>query len=156
MTAADLLRLNFEEVRRRSLKVWSAIPPGHLGFRVDPHCMSLIEQVRHVLEDDFNYAEMLRSGGELPPGPTPWEGRALGTVDEELQFAAPFRRAFLELVANFSERDLKERTVNRPSRGYERTFGDFLLRIAYHEAVHTGQLLRDLRRAGDARPNIWD
>ena len=99
---------------------------------------------------------MLRSGGDLPPGPTPWDGRALGSVEDEVRFAAPYRQAFLDLVAGFSERDLAERTVSRPSRGYVRTFGDFLLRIAYHEAVHTGQLLRDLRHAGCPRPNIWD
>jgi hypothetical protein len=156
MTSAALLRLNFDEDRRRSRKAWTAIPAGLLDFRGDPQCMSLIEQVRHVLEDDFNYAEMLRSGGDLPPGPNPWHGRALGSVDDEVRFAAPFRQSFLDLVASFSERDLVERTVSRPSRGYVRSFGDFLLRIAYHEAVHTGQLLRDLRRAGCPRPDLWD
>lgn len=156
MTAGQLLKLNFDEVRRRSIKVWRGIPPERLAFKVDPACMSLAEQVRHVLEDDFNYAVMLRTGGDLPAGPTPWDGRALGTVDDEIQFAAPFRRELLDLVASFSERDLVERTVNRPSRGYVRTFGDFCLRIAYHEAVHTGQLLRDLRIAGCNRPDVWD
>jgi hypothetical protein len=72
MTTAQLLKLNFDEVRRRSIKVWRAIPPDHYGLRVDPQCMSLIEQVRHVLEDDFNYAEMLRVGGDPVPEVTPW------------------------------------------------------------------------------------
>jgi hypothetical protein len=156
MTTAQLLKLNFDEVRRRSIKVWRAIPPEHYGFRVDPQCMSLIEQVRHVLEDDFNYAEMLRLGGDPVPEVTPWSGRPLGTVDDELRFAEPHRRRFLEQVATYSEQDLGERTVSRPSRGYVRTFGDFLQRIAYHEAVHTGQLLRDLRIAGCPRPDVWD
>lgn len=81
MTTAQLLKLNFDEVRRRSLKVWRAIPPEHYSFRVDPQCMSLIEQVRHVLEDDFNYAEMLRVGGDPRAGgdavvrPPAWNGR---------------------------------------------------------------------------------
>jgi hypothetical protein len=30
------------------------------------------------------------------------------------------------------------------------------LRMAYHEAVHTGQLLAYLRAMGIPRPNIWD
>lgn len=68
----------------------------------------------------------------------------------------PHRRRFLDQLATYSERDLGERTVSRPSRGYVRPFGDFLLRIAYHEAVHAGQLLRDLRIAGCQRPDIWD
>jgi hypothetical protein len=38
MTAGRLLTLNFEEVRRRSIKVWRAIPPERLAFKVDPEC----------------------------------------------------------------------------------------------------------------------
>jgi uncharacterized damage-inducible protein DinB len=34
--------------------------------------------------------------------------------------------------------------------------GDYLNRIAYHESVHTGQLLDYLRTIGIERPQIWD
>jgi hypothetical protein len=91
MTAGQLLRLNFEEVRRRSIKVWRAIPPERLAFKVDPECMSLAEQVRHVLENDFNYAVMLRTGGDLPADPTPWDKRALGTLLRDLRIAGCVR-----------------------------------------------------------------
>ena len=37
-----------------------------------------------------------------------------------------------------------------------RTIGDFVLRMAYHELVHTGQLLSYLRRMNVPRPEIWD
>lgn len=40
--------------------------------------------------------------------------------------------------------------------GYIRDLGDMLLRIAYHESVHTGQLLDYLRTAGVPRINVWD
>lgn len=30
------------------------------------------------------------------------------------------------------------------------------MRIAYHEAVHTGQLLNYMRNMGVERPDIWD
>jgi len=46
-------------------------------------------------------------------------------VDEELRFAEPHRRLFLD-------------------------------QVAYHEAVHTGQLLRQLRIARCPRPDVWD
>lgn len=34
--------------------------------------------------------------------------------------------------------------------------GDYLNRIAYHESVHTGQILSYLRTIGIDRPQIWD
>ncbi|MCZ6703275.1 MAG: hypothetical protein O6940_09575 [Ignavibacteria bacterium] len=34
--------------------------------------------------------------------------------------------------------------------------GDYLNRIAYHESVHTGQMLSYLRTLGIERPQIWD
>ncbi|MBM7542797.1 putative damage-inducible protein DinB [Amphibacillus cookii] len=34
--------------------------------------------------------------------------------------------------------------------------GDMLLHVAYHEAVHTGQLLDYLRTADIPRGHIWD
>ncbi len=40
--------------------------------------------------------------------------------------------------------------------GYIRELGDMLLRVAYHESVHTGQLLDYLRTAKVKRPIIWD
>ncbi|MED2149537.1 DinB family protein, partial [Bacillus thuringiensis] len=40
--------------------------------------------------------------------------------------------------------------------GYTRNLGDMLMRMAYHEAVHTGQLLRDMRALGLKRPHLWD
>lgn len=46
--------------------------------------------------------------------------------------------------------------IDRSDVGYRRLLGDMLLRVAYHEAVHAGQLLDYLRTACVERPNIWD
>jgi len=47
MNAKELLILNFEEVRRRSIKVWKAISEDSLFWRPDPAAMRCIEMVRH-------------------------------------------------------------------------------------------------------------
>ncbi|KGX84977.1 hypothetical protein N784_11420 [Pontibacillus litoralis JSM 072002] len=39
---------------------------------------------------------------------------------------------------------------------YIKKLGDMLLRVAYHESVHTGQLLDYMSTMRVARPNIWD
>jgi hypothetical protein len=51
---------------------------------------------------------------------------------------------------------LINKKVDRSDVGYIRTFGDFILRIGYHEAVHAGQLLGYLRMMNAPRPVIWD
>jgi uncharacterized damage-inducible protein DinB len=80
----------------------------------------------------------------------------LVSVEKELEFAKPFRKEFLNTIRLFNEEDLLNIEINRSDVGYVRKLGDMLLRIAYHESVHTGQLLDYLRTAGVPRPKIWD
>ncbi len=49
MNANDLIILNFEEVRRRSIKVWKAIPQQKLNWKPDENALSCAEMIRHVL-----------------------------------------------------------------------------------------------------------
>jgi hypothetical protein len=54
-----------------------------------------------------------------------------------------------------SDDDLTTVAIDRSDVGYVRKAGDFILRIAYHEAVHAGQMLQYLRMAGGGRPTVW-
>ena len=156
MTAAQLLVWNLEEVRRRSLKVWNAIPADRLAWKPDASAMTCIEMVRHVLEGEYLYLGMLKTGASPASEESPFTGRPYTTVNSELDVAAPSRRELVEFVAVLSDADVQNRKVDRSDKGYVRAAGDFILRMAYHEAVHTGQLLGYLRSIGAARPNIWD
>jgi uncharacterized damage-inducible protein DinB len=156
MKAADILALNLEEVRRRSVKVWLAIPADRLLWRPDEGAMSCVEMVRHVLEGEHLYTLMLRSGGSVPSEESPFAARTYTSVADELAFAEPYRRETLELVRSYSAEELSTRKVDRSDVGYVRTAGDFILRMAYHESVHAGQLLGYLRVMGAPRPNVWD
>src|ERR1041384_4272508 len=102
MTTTDLLVLNLDEIRRRSLKIWAGIPADRLRWKPDAGAMSCIELVRHVLEGEFLYASMLREGGSLASDETPFTSRPFVNIDDEIAFAAPFRHQFLELVKSFS------------------------------------------------------
>lgn len=77
------------------------------------------------------------------------------TVEDELIIAVPFRNQFIETIS-FSDEDLKIIKIDRSDVGYIRDLGDMLLRIAYHESIHTGQLLDYLRSAKVTIPDIWD
>lgn len=156
MNSIDLILLNFNEVRRRSRKVWTSIPQEKLNWKPDDEAMTCLEMIRHVLESEHYYHLAIQNRGSLEVFNSPFENRPFSTVDAELEFAEPFRNQFIETIQTFSEEDLSSITIDRSDSGYIRSLGDMLLRVAYHESIHTGQLLDYLRTAGIPRVNIWD
>ena len=155
MNSTELLALNLEEVRRRSLKVWSGIPLDRIHWKPDAQAMTCIEIVRHVLEGEFLYTSMLKAGGSVDCK-SPFTSRPYTDVESEVAFSTPYRRSLLDLLRSYTPDELSAKTVDRSDQGYIRTVGDFILRMAYHESVHTGQLLSYLRNMNAARPDIWD
>lgn len=156
MNAKELLILNFEEVRRRSIKVWKGIAEENLFWKPDPGAMSCIEMIRHVLESENIFHHIVLHRGILGDYSSPLTGNPLTTVDEELRNAQPYREKFLKMVHGFSQKELEEVYITRTEKKQHRKLGDYLLRIAYHESIHTGQLLDYLRTLHAPRAVIWD
>ncbi|MBT2738921.1 DinB family protein [Bacillus sp. ISL-7] len=156
MKSIDLIILNFNEVRRRSIKVWTSIPEEKLHWKPDDEAMNCLEMIRHVLESEHYYDLAIRNRGSLSVFDSPFENQPFTSVNAELEFAEPYRKQFIETIKSFSEGDLENIKIDRSESGYIRDLGDMLLRVAYHESVHTGQLLDYLRTAGVPRIRIWD
>lgn len=156
MKSIDLIILNFEEVRRRSIKLWLSIPEQYLSWKPDDKALSCLGMIRHVLDGEHYYHLAIKNRGSLPEYESPFDSKPLISVRNELETAAPLRQAFLETVKSFTEADLENIRIDRSDVGYIRSLGDMLMRIAYHESVHTGQLLDYLRTAGADRVSIWD
>jgi uncharacterized damage-inducible protein DinB len=146
MTPADLLILNFEEIRRRSIKIWEAISPDCYSWRPDVGAMSLQEMVRHVLESEHLYHIIMERKGVIGDYVSPWANRRFDTIRNEIEFAKGFRVEFLSAIQGFRQNDFD----------FKSNLGKYLLKAAYHEAVHTGQFLAYLRILGVHRPAIWD
>jgi uncharacterized damage-inducible protein DinB len=156
MKSIDLIILNFNEVRRRSIKVWTSIPEEKLHWKPDDKAMNCLEMIRHVLESEHYYDLAIRNRGSLSVFDSPFENQPFTSVNAELEFAEPYRKQFIDTIKSFSEGDLENIKIDRSESGYIRDLGDMLLRVAYHESVHTGQLLDYLRTAGVPRIRIWD
>lgn len=156
MNAIDLIILNSNEVRRRSIKLWKSIPQEKLQWRPDDEAMSCIEMIRHVLESEHYYHLAILNKGSIAEFDSPFEKQPYTTVEAELLLAEPFRNEFIKTVQAFSNEDLSNIQIDRSDVGYIRDLGDMLLRVAYHESVHTGQLLDYLRTAKVPIPTIWD
>ena len=152
--AAQLLTLNLIEVRRRSLIVWQAIPNERLGWRCDIEAMSLGESIRHVWVSTGNYMAILKARKSVE-AITPNSEMPIESVQQEIKFAEQIFDEFLVFIEKLDVVDLID-PIDRSDIGYTRQMGDFVLRIAYHEAVHAGQLLQSMRTADITRPDIWD
>ncbi|MGM0875334.1 MAG: DinB family protein [Bacillota bacterium] len=111
---------------------------------------------KHVLESEYYYHLAVKNRGSISIFFSPFESRELKSVQDELDFAEEFRNDFINTIQRFNEDDLINNNMDRSDFGFNRNLGDMLLRIAYHELVHTGQILDYLRIAGIRRLNIWD
>jgi uncharacterized damage-inducible protein DinB len=156
MTATELLILNFEEIRRRSLKLWAALSPEHYFWKPDTEAMSCIEMIRHILEGEHLFHKIVENRGNLGDYVSPWKDRSYTTIQDEIDFAATYREKFLEAIKNIKSEELQNIEIIRSEKNQRRKLGDYLQRIAYHEAVHTGQLLSYFRTIAIDRPLIWD
>lgn len=156
MITSELLILNFAEIRRRSINLWEAIPPDLYSWRPDKDALTSLEMVRHVLESEHLYHIIMNRKGMIGDYESPWNGRPYSTIGDEIEFAKPFREDFMSAVRDFSSIELMTVVINRQDLGQKGTLGKYLLKVAYHEAVHAGQFLSYLRTLGVDRPLIWD
>jgi len=65
MTQTELLLINFEEARRRSLILWNALPEEHYLWKPDDDAMHALEMVRHVLGTDEWFRHILLNNGDV-------------------------------------------------------------------------------------------
>jgi uncharacterized damage-inducible protein DinB len=156
MNTKELILYNFSEVRRRSIKVWKSIPDDALHWKPDAGAMTCLQMVRHVLQGENEYHHIILQQGSTHEFISPIAHRPYTNVEDELACAQPYREKFLRMIHSFTLKDLDEMDIIRPEKKQHRKLGDYLLRVAYHEAVHTGQLLSYLRTLELERPCIWD
>ncbi len=156
MTQIELILLNFNEIRRRSTKLWNGITPEFYFWQPDANAMTCLEMVRHVLEGEQLFHIIIKNRGNIGDYISPWKDREYSNLQDELDFAETFRNLFFETIKSFSSDELDSIEIVRSEKGQRKKLGDYLLRIAYHESVHAGQMLSYLRTLGLDRPLIWD
>ena len=156
MNSIEIILLNFSEIRRRSIKLWSGIPNEYLNWKPDENAFTVIEMIRHVLEGEHLFHKIIENRGNLGNYQSPWKGLKYSELRNELEFSEKYRAEFLIMISGLKESDLENVRIERKEVGQSKKLGDYLNRIAYHESVHTGQILSYLRTIGIDRPQIWD
>lgn len=155
MNQSELIIFNLTEIRRRSIQLWRGLPEEYYNWKPDRTAMSASEMIRHVLEADYGW-NIIINQGDMTNYKTPWGDRPFINLEDELEFAAPYRKTFLERIQHFSDKELNETHIVHPGNGDKKQLANYLLRIGYHESVHAGQFLSYLRAMKIDRPNIWD
>lgn len=86
MNANDIIIFNFEEVRRRSIKVWKAILEQMLNWKPDEDALTCAEMIRHLLEGEFLYHQVLVGRGSkgLTNLSNPFEDKDFTSVDWDM------------------------------------------------------------------------
>jgi len=77
MTPSEIIILNFEEIRRRSTKLWSAITPEIYFWRPDIKAMSCREMVRPVLEGEHLFHKIINKRGNLGDYISRWTNKTV-------------------------------------------------------------------------------
>ena len=156
MNSNKIILLNFSEIRRRSIKLWSGIPDEYLNWKPDKKAFTIIEMIRHVLEGEHLFHKIIENRGDLGNYQSPWKELKYSDLKNELEFSKKYRIEFLSMISELKESDLEKVRIERKEVGQSKKLGDYLNRIAYHESIHTGQMLSYLRTLGVDRPQIWD
>lgn len=156
MDSIKVIILNYEETRRRSIKLWKGIPKEYLNWKPDKDAFTILEMIRHVLESEHLFHRIINNRGNLGNYPSPWKGIKYADLEFELEMAEKHREKFLGMIKNLDTADLENIRIERTEVGQSKKLGDYLNRIVFHEAVHMGQMLGYLRTLGIERPIIWD
>jgi len=156
MNSVEIILLNFSEIRRRSIKLWKGIPNEFLSWKPDKKAFSIIEMIRHTLEAEHLFHIIIKNRGDLGNYESPWRDLKYSDLENELNVAKKYNEDFKDMINSLNESDLVNIRIERKEVGQSKKLGDYLNRIAYHESVHTGQMLGYLRTLGVKRPQIWD
>lgn len=97
--------------------------------------------IRHVLEGEHLFHKIVERRGDLGKYESPWNKLEYSDLKNELEFSEKYRAEFLETISNLNESDLERIKIERKEVGQSKQLGDYLNRIAYHESVHTGQVV---------------
>ena len=155
MNLSELIILNLKEIRIRSIKIWKALPENYNNWKPDRAAISAAEMIRRVLEADYGWNRIINQE-DMTDYKSSWENRPFISLEDELEFAEPFGKTFLERVRQFSNKELNETEIIHSGNETKKNLAKYMLRIGYHESVHAGQFLSYLRAMKVERPKIWD
>jgi uncharacterized damage-inducible protein DinB len=151
-TVADFLAADFEYEMQTTLRVFEAVPTGHLDYQPDPKAKNGLDLVRHItLEDEWILNSIADGEFKAPPAGDDSCGiispaDAIARYKEKVPAALNRVRA-LPAEKLTADIDLLG-TIQMPAI-------NFLAMAVKHSVHHRGQLSTYLRPMGGKNPSIY-
>jgi len=86
MDSIEIILINFSEIRRRSIKLWSGIPKEYLHWKPDEKAFTIIEMIRHVLEGEHLFHKIILNRGNLGNYQSPSKDLKYSDLKNKLEF----------------------------------------------------------------------
>jgi len=151
-TVADFLAADFEYEMQTTLRVFEAVPTGHLDYQPDPKAKNGLGLVRHItLEDEWFLNSIADGEFKAPPAGDDSCG-IMNPADAIARYKEKVPAALNRVRALPAEK----LTANIDLLGMIQMPGINLLAMALkHSVHHRGQLSTYLRSMGGKNPSIY-
>jgi uncharacterized damage-inducible protein DinB len=147
---------NLHTTREKSILVWKAFPIEFHQWKPDKDAMHLLEMVRHIYEVQYWFYSLIITKGDVTNIVMPDENNKYTILEDELNNGHQYTDILHNYIKSCTNDDFENIIITRTDKPFTMKLGNFILRCARHEAVHTGQLLSYLRTLQIPRPNIWE
>jgi uncharacterized damage-inducible protein DinB len=148
----EILSRMLRGTRRRSRRIWQAIPEEKSRWRPEGAVLTVAEVVQHVAEADQFWMNAIR--GDLYRDVAESVAPAV-SLAREIEIAEARRAELLDWISALPPEEF-ERVVEIAKYHVRQQVAFILSRLADHEAHHRGQLIVYLRLGGLSVPFIWD
>jgi uncharacterized damage-inducible protein DinB len=151
-TVADFLVADFQNEMQTTLRVFEAVPTGHLDYQPDPKAKNGLDLVRHItLEDEWILNSI--ADGEFKSPPAGDDSCGIMNPGEAVALYKEKVPAALERVRALPAEKL---TANIDLLGMiQMPAINFLAMALKHSVHHRGQLSTYLRPMGGTNPSIY-
>jgi uncharacterized damage-inducible protein DinB len=151
-TVADFLAADFEYEMQTTLRVFEAVPTGHLGYKPDPKAKNGLDLVRHItLEDEWILNSIADGEFKAPPA-----GDDSCGIMSPADAIARYKQKVPAALKRVRAMPAEKLTANIDLLGLiQMPAINFLAMAIKHSVHHRGQLSTYLRPMGGKNPSIY-
>lgn len=151
-TVADFLIADFEKEMQTTLRVFEAVPTGHLDYQPDPKAKTGLGLVRHITLEDEWFLNSIADGQFAPP---PDQSDACGIMNPT-DAIARYKQKVPAALDRVRALPAEKLTANIDLLGIVQMPAINSLAMAIkHSVHHRGQLSTYLRPMGGKNPSIY-
>ena len=147
---------NLKRTRYISEQVWNTVPESLALATAYNSGMHVMEIIRHIIDADAWFYNLTIHHGDVSKI-KPTNGKVVyESIRQEIVKGKDSLLPMLQLINTTSNDDYEQVIINRTDKKFTMNLNNFLTRICYHEAYHTGQLVALLRDNNIEVPTIWN